>query len=228
MHPDMFSFCPELQHLLSTRQMIGRSGKVFEEVPALSSINNLFTIRSLCLELKPKRTLEVGFCFGGSGLVFTTSHRDLGFAPQRQHMALDPFQSSVWDDSGLLGIERAGLQGYLDFRPAFSCIVLPRLLSEKAVFDLVYIDGSHLFEDVFVDAYFVSKLLSAGGIVLFDDSFRSPCGKSPAVHPHQFQRNSGSISFGALPDGSRRKLEIQAGQSTRTHPTHCISKNEIQ
>lgn len=165
-----FSFCPELQRLITTRQTVGRSGKVFEGVGALSSINNLFTIRSLCLELKPKRTLEIGFCFGGSGLAFAASHHDLGYAPKRQHTALDPFQASVWDDAGVLIIERAGLQGYLDFRAASSCIELPRLTSEKAVFNLVYIDGSHLFEDVFVDAYFVSKMLPPGGIVLFDDS----------------------------------------------------------
>jgi len=85
-------------------------------------------------------------------------------------MALDPFQTSVWDDAGVLGIERAGLQGYLDFRPAFSCIELPRLVSEKTSFDLVYIDGSHLFEDVFIDFYYVARLLRDGGIVAFDDS----------------------------------------------------------
>ena len=37
-------------------------------------------------------------------------------------------------------------------------------------FDLIYVDGSHLIEDVFVDAYFAIRLLSNGGIVVFDDS----------------------------------------------------------
>ncbi len=35
---------------------------------------------------------------------------------------------------------------------------------------MVYVDGSHLFEDVFVDFYFLRQLLSEGGIILFDDS----------------------------------------------------------
>jgi hypothetical protein len=34
---------------------------------------------------------------------------------------------------------------------------------------LVYIDGSHLFEDVFIDFYYVARLLRDGGIVAFDD-----------------------------------------------------------
>jgi Methyltransferase domain len=46
---------------------------------------------------------------------------------------------------------------------------LPKLVSEGQQIDLVYIDGSHLFEDVFVDFYFVSRLLSDGGVLLFDD-----------------------------------------------------------
>jgi hypothetical protein len=47
---------------------------------------------------------------------------------------------------------------------------LAQLLSEKRTFDLIYIDGSHSFEDVFVDAYFSAMLLSGGGVVAFDDS----------------------------------------------------------
>jgi hypothetical protein len=35
---------------------------------------------------------------------------------------------------------------------------------------MIYVDGSHLFEDVFVDGYFVVRLLREGGVVAFDDS----------------------------------------------------------
>jgi hypothetical protein len=83
---------------------------------------------------------------------------------------MDPFQSEVWDDAGLVAIERAGLAGYLEFRSAFSHLELPRLLGEEVSFDLVYVDGSHLVEDVFVDAYYVARLLTLGGVVVFDDS----------------------------------------------------------
>jgi hypothetical protein len=168
--PYQFEFCPALQQLLDARAFRGRSGKEFTALGSLSSFNNLHTLRGLMLGLKPARTLEIGLCFGGSGLVFTASHRDLGHAPVRQHLVLDPFQSGVWDDCGIQVIERAGLAGYMDFRPAFSSLELPRLVGEGASFDLVYVDGSHLVEDVFVDAYFVTRLLAEGGVVSFDDS----------------------------------------------------------
>lgn len=164
------SFCPTLAELFRTRQVVGRNGKKFDGMGALSSANNLVVLRMLFLALRPERTLEVGMCFGGSALLFTASHHDLHRQSARQHLALDPYQSTVWDDAGLLAVERAGLSGYLDFRPTFSSVELPRLLSERSSFDLVYIDGSHLFEDVFVDFYYVSRLLSEDGVVAFDDS----------------------------------------------------------
>jgi hypothetical protein len=133
MNPDFFSFCPELKQLVTSRRAFGRSGKLFDGVGALSSDNNLVTLRNLCLKHKPERTLEIGMCFGGSALVFTASLRDLGRQAAGQHVALDPFQISVWDDAGVFAIQRAGLQGYLDFRPAFSSLELPRLASEKAL-----------------------------------------------------------------------------------------------
>ena len=96
--------------------------------------------------------------------------RHLGAHPGRQHVAIDPFQTDDWDSTGLMAVERAGLSGYLDFRSSASCYELPRMIQAGLKFDLVYIDGSHLFEDVFVDYYFVSRLLADDGIVVFDDS----------------------------------------------------------
>src|SRR5437867_2217303 len=51
-----------------------------------------------------------------------------------------------------------------------SAYELPKLAAAGARFGLVYVDGSHLFEDVFVDAYFTIRLLDEHGVVAFDDS----------------------------------------------------------
>lgn len=164
-------FCSVLAELAEKGETTGRSGKRFENIASFSTFNNLHVLRQLHLATKATRTLEVGLAFGGSCLVFTQTHRDLGSSPQRQHVAIDPFQASPWiDDAGLLATERAGLSGYLDFRGAPSCLVLPELLKTDEKFGLVYIDGSHLFEDVFIDFYYIVRILEVGGIVLFDDS----------------------------------------------------------
>jgi Methyltransferase domain len=164
-----FSFCPKLQEMIGTGLAVGRSGKRFERLSALSTSNNLHVLRQMMLHRKPRRTLEIGLCFGGSCLIFAATHRELTGQALKQHTAVDPFQQQVWDDAGLMAVEQAGLTGYVNFQPHFSSIILPRLVEENEQFDLVYIDGSHLFEDVFIDAYYTGRLLSEGGIVAFDD-----------------------------------------------------------
>jgi len=165
-----FDFCPVLGELLRSQKVVGRSGRIYRELDALSTINNLHAIHALMLQTRAVRTLEIGLSFGGSALVFCAAHKELGHLPAAQHTALDPFQTTVWDSCGLMAVERAGLTGYLDHRQAYSALELPKLVESGAQFDLAYVDGSHLFEDVFVDAYFVTRLLAEGGVVAFDDS----------------------------------------------------------
>jgi cephalosporin hydroxylase len=211
MHTDwsqtLSDFCPVLTELLETKRAVGRTGRVYEGLPALSTINNLHTLRKLMHETRASRTLEVGLSFGGSALVFCASHKELGRPPDAQHFAVDPFQTTVWDSCGLMALERSGLMGYLDFREAYSALELPKLLKEGTRFDLVYVDGSHLFEDVFVDAYFAIRLLTEGGVVAFDDS----------SNPHiakvlRFLRTS--VSRSALEELDLRHYRENKGQFT--------------
>jgi hypothetical protein len=167
---EQFAFCPVLAGMLERCEAVGRSGKSLN-ISDLSTVHNLLTLRALHTSCGAKRTMEVGFSSGGSCLVFTQTHKDLGALPENQHVAIDPFQRSSWiDEAGLVSIERANLRDYLDFREEPSCYALPRLVEEDLKFELIYIDGSHLFEDVFIDFYFAARLLKERGIILFDDS----------------------------------------------------------
>jgi cephalosporin hydroxylase len=158
-----------LEHLYSDATIVGKSGKAFDSRPALSTVRNLEEIERLLRESQPENTLEIGMAFGGSALVFAGIGRAVGPNAYR-HMAIDPFQSTVWDSVGLQCIEMAGLANYVEVVQEPSCLVLPRLLGEGRQFGLIYVDGSHLFEDVFVDAYFSARLLGDHGYLLFDDS----------------------------------------------------------
>lgn len=164
-----FSYCPTLGKLLGSKEIKGCTGKRFSNLGAISSLNTLMTLRSLILNIKPSRTIEIGLSFGGSCLVFLASHRDIGHLPEKQHIAIDPFQKSVWDDAGLMHVKMENLEDWLDFYEEYSYSRLPLLVNSKREFDLVYIDGSHIFEDVFIDFYYVWHLLSNNGIVIFDD-----------------------------------------------------------
>lgn len=164
-----FSFCPPLHELISSRRAVGQSGKVFEGLAALTTVNNLHVLRALMMEAKPTTTLEVGLSFAGSALTIAATHRDLAHVARQQHVAIDPYQQTVWDNSGLLGLDRAGLRQYVEFHEQRSAVTLPALVAQGRAFDLIYIDGSHRFDDVFVDAYFSLRLLALRGVVMFDD-----------------------------------------------------------
>lgn len=164
-------FCPILDEMLSMRRTVGRSGKQFTELASNSTLNNLRFIQQTMRERKPLRTLEVGLAYGASTLVFCSEHRLLGRLGQRQHIAIDPFQRRPWyDEAGIFAVERAGLADYLDARSEFSEFVLPQLLEAGNRFDFIYVDGSHLFENVLLDGFYGVRLLNEGGIIAFDDS----------------------------------------------------------
>ena len=215
-----FSFCPKLEETIKTGAAVGRSGKRFERIGALSTSNNLHVLRQLMLRLKPRRTLEIGLCFGGSCLLFAATHHELTGKALQQHTAMDPFQREVWDDAGLVAVEEAGLAGYVNFQPHFSSIILPRLVEENEQFDLVYIDGSHLFEDVFIDAYYTGRLLPQGGVVAFDDC-RDPHVRKVLA----FLRSNLSDSFQEV---DLRPFRADEGRSTAYRLARLLGQTQMR
>jgi len=165
-----FDYCPTLRDLIDTKEVIGASGKPFNLLGGMSTVNNLITLRKLMLDIKPQKTLEVGMACGASTLVFVATHKDLGFPPKKQHIAIDAFQTNGFDSVGILQLEKAGLSNYLDIRESLSCYELAKLAENAEKFDMVYIDGSHQFEDVFCDFYYIAKITNINGLILFDDS----------------------------------------------------------
>ena len=113
----------------------------------------------------------MGLASGGSALAFALSHRDLGRPPAQQHTAIDPFQTQAenYDSIGLDLLDEAGVGGYVRLVERPSALALPALIEAGHQVDLAYVDGSHLFEDVFVDFYFLHRMLAPSGVVCFDD-----------------------------------------------------------
>lgn len=108
-----------------------------------------------------RRTLEVGCGLGKSAVAIM-------LGTDGTHVVVDPFQDN-YDRRGLGNIDRAGLADRLEFREEYSRTALPALLAEGRQFDFVFVDGSHRFDDIFVDFYFSDLLLAPGGYVVFDD-----------------------------------------------------------
>lgn len=167
----MDDFCPTLSRMLAEDKTVGRSGKQFAGLGSNSTLNNLRFIQQTMRDRKPAKTLEIGLAFGASTLVFCSEHQRLDRSPSQQHTAIDPYQPyAPFDEAGVYAVERAELAGYLDYRPEFSEFTLPRLLETHQRYDFIYIDGSHLFENVFLDAFYSARLLNDNGWMALDDS----------------------------------------------------------
>lgn len=158
-----------ISDLRATPFVQGRTGKRISTA-SISSQNNIRVLSALMAALRPARTLEVGLALGCSALALAGGHRANGVPPSGQHVAIDPFQETVWDDCGVLAIDAAGLAPYCRVVRDYSSQALPRLIEEGGEFGLLYIDGSHLFEDVFVDFFYCARLVCPGGVILFDDA----------------------------------------------------------
>jgi hypothetical protein len=61
--------------------------------------------------------------------------------------------------------------------------VLLDLLDERAGFDLVYVDGSHLALDVVIDGALSWRLVRTGGTLVFDDYEWTAVGTDPLLRP---------------------------------------------
>ena len=51
-----------------------------------------------------------------------------------------------------------------------SSIALARLAHDAFSADAAFVDGSHRFHEVFVDLYFLRKLVRPGGLIVLDDA----------------------------------------------------------
>ena len=113
--------------------------------------------------------IEVGLAYGSSALAIGEALCSTG-ATDTSHIVIDPFQNSAYDNVGWDALTTAGLslQTTLILQP--SSIALARLSGDGFTADAAFVDGSHRFHEVFVDLYFLRKLVRPGGLIILDDA----------------------------------------------------------
>lgn len=114
------------------------------------------------------RTIEIGLGFGLSALHICDGliqSRD----PRARHVALDPFQADGFANLGLRALEEAGVASMVELHAEPSQTALPAFLRAGRTFDLAFVDGNHRFDAVFVDLFYLGRLLPKGRVVLLDD-----------------------------------------------------------
>jgi predicted O-methyltransferase YrrM len=131
-------------------------------------------LRDMLIAENAKVVVEVGLAYGGSALAISEALlRNDGAGIS--HVVIDPFQESSYSNVGWDTLREAGVHSITQLIIEPSSIALARLVADGLEADAAFVDGSHRFHEVFVDLYYVRKLVRPGGLVILDDT------ESPSV-----------------------------------------------
>jgi predicted O-methyltransferase YrrM len=162
-------------------------------------------LRDLAIAEGAERTIEVGLALGMSALFLCQAILGRG----GRHVAVDPFQKDSWNGAGLRTLRDAGVEDVVEVIEEESQLALPRLVSEGREFDFAFVDGDHRFEGVFLDLYFLTRLVKSGGLIVVDDMWMQAVRTAVAY----VERNLGAmVEPDALPGAFRwRRRPLSRG-----------------
>jgi predicted O-methyltransferase YrrM len=178
----------------------------FERVSVPGSDGDV--LRDLLLAEKPSTVIEIGLAYGSSALAIAEALVAAG--PGSRHVIIDPYQEH-FHGSGWAAITAAGLAGPCRLVPERSQIALPRLLADGFAADAAFVDGSHVFHNVFVDLFYLRELVRPGGLIILDDCTYL----SVATAVRYFQVNTG---WKPEPVAAPTRLRAFRLPGTRTEP----------
>ena len=124
-------------------------------------------LRDLLLAERASFVIEIGLAYGSSALAIAEALVPPRI-PDATHVIIDAFQDH-FDNIGWDTLRETGLDAFCSLYRERSQLVLPRLITEGFVADAAFVDGSHIFHNVFVDLAFLRELVRPGGLIILDD-----------------------------------------------------------
>jgi predicted O-methyltransferase YrrM len=148
---------------------VARSDSTLHDLfPVAASAAEGEALRAWILREKATRTVEIGLGYGISALHICEGLL-VNSARASRHVVIDPYQATRFSDCGLQFLDEAGVREMVELHAEDSRISLPRFLDEARSFDLAFVDGNHRFDGVFVDLFYLGRLIRPGGIIFLDD-----------------------------------------------------------
>jgi predicted O-methyltransferase YrrM len=173
-------------------------------------------LRGLLISEAAETVVEVGLAYASSALAIGEALVTVD-PSQPRHVIIDPFQERVWSNVGWDLLRSAGLDSVATLMLAPSSIALPQLVTEGFIADAAFVDGSHRFHEVFVDLYFLRKIVRPGGLIVLDDNW------APSVRSavHYYEQNLG---WTAIPDAFAGGTVVTVGADPTAEPmTRCTA-----
>jgi predicted O-methyltransferase YrrM len=184
-----------------------RSPGDFERVSIPTSDGDV--LRDLLLAEQPGTVIEIGLAYGSSALAIAEALVVAG-VDRARHVIVDAYQDRFFG-SGWSAVVDADLTGMCSLIEERSQIVLPRLRVEGFLADAAFVDGSHIFHNVFVDLFWLRELVRPGGLVILDDCEYA----SVATAVRYFELNTG---WKPQPIATPTRLRAYRLPSERTEP----------
>jgi predicted O-methyltransferase YrrM len=167
-------------------------------------------LRDLLIIEAVETVVEVGLAYGRSALAIGEALVSVG-ARRPLHIIIDPLQATEWSNVGWQLLGSAGLDTIARLVQQPSSVALPQLVADGLTADAAFVDGSHRFHEVFVDLYFLRKIVRPGRIIVLDDHWWT----SVRTAAHYFELNMGwEVVPGAFDGGTidrqTRRTRLQA------------------
>jgi predicted O-methyltransferase YrrM len=153
-------------------------------------------LRDALVAERATTVVEIGLAYGSSALAIGEALMLAG-GDSPLHLVIDAFQESEYFNVGWDAIRAAGLDRICRLLPERSQLALPRLVTDGFTADAAFVDGSHIFDNVFVDLYFLREIVRPGGLIVLDDVWWP----SVATAAHYYETNAGWEPLSALLDG---------------------------
>jgi predicted O-methyltransferase YrrM len=125
-------------------------------------------IYELCRQVKPQATLEIGLAYGFSTLYFLAA---LSENSNGRHTSVDPYQRNAPGRWAGIGLAQGRSMGGERFRfiEERSFAALTHLADNFECFDIIFVDGRHLFDFVLTEFTLSAELSSLGGYIILHD-----------------------------------------------------------
>lgn len=124
-------------------------------------------LQKAILDIKPKKSLEIGLAYGISSL-FICEALD-GLNNNHEHIIVDPEADEYWKNIGIYNLKKHGYYKFVRYYKDYSYNILPDLYKKGERIQFAYIDSTKLMDVLFVDFFYITKMLDIGGVVIFDD-----------------------------------------------------------
>ena len=157
-----------IDRLVRTKSATDSDGLERPIFPVALPLTEAEALRDWVCREKAARTVEVGLAFAFSALHICEGLIRNG-DPEAKHVTMDPHQTTGYSRVGLNVLGEAGVDDLVEHHDEESQILLPRFVKEGRSFDFAFIDGNHRFDAVFVDMFFLGKIVRMGGVVALDD-----------------------------------------------------------